>query len=124
MSPISGNTQSGNPLIRRDAEDNPSHGINVRGSAYLNFAPIDGFVFTSRFGYRINSSHSRQFEFPFYANSFVAKSDYRLRADNNTGYYYQWENFINYNKTFAEKHAVGAMAGMSWQLPLHFQLAF
>jgi len=115
MSPITGNTQSGNPLIRRDAEDNPSHGINVRGLAYLNFAPISGLVYTSRFGYRISHSHAREFEFPFFANSFVAKSDYRLKETTNAGYYYQWENFVNYNKTFAEKHAVGAMVGMSWQ---------
>lgn len=115
MSPITGNTQSGNPLIRRDAEDNPSNGFNIRGLAYLNFNPFDGFVFTSRFGYRLNQSRSRQFEFPFYANSFVAKSDYRLREDANQGYFYQWENFVNYNQIFAEKHAVGAMVGMSWQ---------
>ena len=115
MSPITGETQSGNPLIRRDAEDNPSNGFNVRGLTYLNFNPFDGFVFTSRFGYRLNQSRSRSFEFPFYANSFVAKKDYKLREDANQGYYYQWENFVNYNQIFADKHAVGAMVGMSWE---------
>ncbi len=115
MSPLTGQTQSGNPLIRQEVEENPSHGHTLRGLAYLNFNPIQGLVFTSRFGYRVAQNYSREFEFPMYANDFVAKSDYRIKATDNTSTYYQWENFVNYNKTFAEKHAVGVMVGMSWE---------
>ena len=115
LSPITGETQSGNPFIRRDTDDNPSHGINLRGSAYLNFNPLEGLVYTSRFGYRIGQRNAREYEHPFVANSFVGKSDYRIRATTDASHYYQWENFINYNKTFAEKHSIGVMVGMSWE---------
>ena len=115
LSPISGNTQSANPFIRRDAIDAASNGINVRGLAYLNFNPIKGLVYTSRLGYRIGQSNLHQYEFPYEANEFVRRTTYRIQADANTSYYYQFENFINYNTTIASKHEIGAMAGMSWE---------
>ena len=115
ISPISGESQSANPFIQRDRADGKDDGINLRGTAYLNFNPIEGLVFTSRFGYRIGQSNGHNYQFPFIANDFVKQDVYQLDASANTNYYFQWENFVNYNKTFAEKHAVGAMAGMSWE---------
>ena len=116
LSPISGETQSSNPLIRRDAIDGYNEGINVRGLSYLNFNPIKGLVYTSRFGYRINQSNAHQYEFPFEANEFVRRTTYRISANANTSYYYQFENFINYNTTIGIKHEIGAMAGMSYEM--------
>ena len=115
ISPISGESQSGNPLMMRDRTDGSSNGINIRGTSFLNFNPIEGLVFTSRLGYRIGQSNRHNYAFPYWGNSFNKSETYQLDAAANTNYYYQWENFINYNKTFAEKHAVGAMAGMSWE---------
>ncbi len=115
LSPISGETQSSNPFIRRDAVDGYNEGISVRGLSYLNFNPIKGLVYTSRFGYRIAQSNAHQYEFPFEANEFVRRTTYRISADANNSYYYQFENFINYNTTIAAKHEIGAMAGMSWE---------
>ena len=115
ISPISGQTQSGNPLIRRDQQDDYSEGFNIRGLAFLNFKPIDGLVYTSRFGYRLGFQNTHNYQFPFVCNDFVYKHEYSISATNNTNYYYQWENFINYNKTFADVHDLGAMVGMSWE---------
>ena len=114
VSPISGETQSSNPFIKRDSIDGTNEGISIRGLAYLNFNPIKGLQFTSRFGYRIAQSNSHRYEFPFVANEFVHKETYAISATANTSYYYQWENFINFNRTFG-KHDVGAMVGMSWE---------
>ena len=114
-SPITGNTQSGNPLVRQATEENPSHGHTLRGLAYLNFNPIEGLVFTSRFGYRVAQSYAREFERPYVFNAFAKIDDYRIKGTDNQSTYYQWENFLNYNKTFAEKHNIGVMLGMSWE---------
>ncbi|MDO5446763.1 MAG: TonB-dependent receptor [Prevotellaceae bacterium] len=114
VSPISGETQSSNPFIKRDAVDGYNEGISVRGMAYLNFQPINELVFTSRLGYRIAQSNSHSYEFPFEANEFVRRTTYSITGSTNASYYYQWENFLNYTKTFAEKHSVNAMVGMSW----------
>lgn len=115
ISPISGQTQSSNPLIRRDQQDDYREGINVRGLAYLNFNPISGLVYTSRFGYRLGYNNTHNFQVPFVANDFVFKNDFSISASSTTHYYYQWENFINYSKTFADVHDFGAMVGMSWE---------
>ncbi|HBG87388.1 MAG TPA: SusC/RagA family TonB-linked outer membrane protein, partial [Marinilabiliaceae bacterium] len=115
LSPISGESQSANPFIRRDAIDASNEGISLRGLSYLNFNPIEGLVYTSRFGYRVAQSNAHSYEFPYEANEFVRRTTYRLSADANTSYYYQFENFINYNTTLAGKHDLNAMVGMSWE---------
>lgn len=115
VSPISGESQSSNPFIQRDKNESKSGGINFRGLAYLNFNPIEGLVYTSRFGYRVAQSNSHDYDWPYYANDFNKRETYRIAAAANTSYYYSWENFANYNKTFAEQHTIGLMAGMSFE---------
>ena len=111
--PLIGETQSANPFIQRDNSDSSSGGISIRGVAYANLNPFKGFTFTSRFGYRISQSTSHNYSEPYYANAFVKSDTYSISANANTSHYYQWENFINYDNTFG-KHAVSAMAGMSF----------
>lgn len=115
LSPISGESQSSNPLIRRDAIAGYNKGINVKGIAFLNFNPVKGLVYTSRFGYRIDQSNAHQYEHPFEANEFVRRTTYRISADANTSYYNQFENFVNYDTTIGDKHDITVMAGMSWE---------
>lgn len=116
ISPISGQTQSSNPFIMRDRTDNPSEGMNVRGLAYLNFNPIKGLIYTSRFGYRFGFRNSRSYEVPFVANEFVHADVFTLRSESSNNYFYNWENFANYNTTIADVHDFGAMVGMSWEV--------
>ena len=108
-----GETQGGSPFVRRDASDTSNEGINIRGVLAANITPFKGFTFTSRFGYRINQSNYHSFTAPYYCSTFVKADLYSMTSNNNTGYYYQWENFANYNVNFG-KHAVGVMAGMSY----------
>ena len=109
-----GETQGGNPFIRRDATDESNEGINIRGTLAANLTPVKGLTITSRFGYRINQSTSHSYGAPYYASSFLKSTTYNISANANTGYYYQWENFANYNTTIAKKHTIGAMVGMSY----------
>ena len=111
--PLIGETQSGHPFVQRDATESQSGGISVRGVAYLNFMPFKGFTFTSRFGYRIAQSTSHNYTEPYFSTATIKADNYTLNASANTSYYYQWENFANYNRTFG-KHEVSAMAGMSY----------
>ena len=104
---------TGNPLFQRDKSDSTSEGINIRGTLAANLTPIAGLTFTSRFGYRIAQSSSHSFTKPYWLTSMAQSTNYDISANVNTSYYYQWENFVNFNKTFG-KHTVGAMAGMSY----------
>ena len=104
---------TGNPLFQRDKEDNTSEGINIRGTLAANLTPLKGLTITSRFGYRINQSSSHRYAAPYWLTSMAQKSTYSISANVNTGNYYQWENFANFNRTFG-KHSIGAMVGMSY----------
>ena len=104
---------TGNPLFQRDKSDSSSDGINIRGTLAANLMPISGLTVTSRFGYRINQNTSHSFSKPYWLTSMAQSTNYDISAGVNTGWYYQWENFANYNKNFG-KHNIGLMAGMSY----------
>ncbi len=107
-------TRGGSPFVQRDATEGSSGGINVHGVLFANLKPIKGLVITSRFGFRITQSNSHSYQAPFFSNGKADVKTYTLRASANTGLYYQWENFANYNKVFAKKHSLNLMAGMSF----------
>ena len=105
---------TGNPLLQRARTESSNGGINIRGTLFANFMPFKGFTFTSRFGYRISQSSSHSYSPPYYGgNDMAMDNKYALSANVNTGYYYQWENFANYNFTIG-KSDFGLMAGMSY----------
>lgn len=102
------------PMIMRDNTVPKNSGFNVNGSVYGELKPFDGFVFTSRFGYRLSGTRSSTVNLPFYGNS-VQNNDYMsISGTSSTSIYWQWENFANYIKTF-DKHTINAMLGMSYQ---------
>ena len=103
-----------NPLIYRDRNENRSEGWNVRGTVFANVTPFKGFVFTSRLGYRIAQGYSSNYEEPYYVNPKAHSETYSITASSSQSHFYMWENFANYNVTLGRKHALGAMAGMSY----------
>ncbi|MDR0982323.1 MAG: TonB-dependent receptor [Culturomica sp.] len=104
---------NGNPLLQRDRRDATNGGYTVRGTAYIDFTPIEGFVYTSRVSYRLSQNNSHEYASPYYLNGQANATDYSINATANNGQYLQWENFANFNKSF-DKHNVGAMVGMSY----------
>ena len=104
---------TGNPLIQRDRTQASSGGINIRGVMYGNLTPVKGLTVTSRLSYRISQDSNHSYAAPYYLSSMANNSQYNISARVNTGIYYQWENFANYNITLG-KHSIGAMAGMSY----------
>ena len=107
-------TRGGSPFVQRDASDGSNEGINVHGVLFANLKPVKGLVITSRFGFRITQSNEHKYQAPYFSNGKADVKTYTLSATANTGLYYQWENFANYNKTFANKHSLNVMAGMSF----------
>ncbi|MCR5276723.1 MAG: SusC/RagA family TonB-linked outer membrane protein [Bacteroidales bacterium] len=112
--PLIGETQSGHPYVQRDATDTQNGGFTIRGVASLDFNPFKGFVFTSRLGYRISQNTSHSYTEPYFSTATIKADNYTLNASANTSYSYQWENFVNYNRTFG-KLELAAMAGMSFE---------
>ena len=102
-----------NPLIKRDQTDKKKTGFNIRGTVSADFKPFNGLVITSRFGYRIRQQKEEEFQEPRWGNPKNSSQTYLLKNEAQEGFYYQWENFANYNKSFGA-HNVGAMVGMSY----------
>ena len=104
-----------NPLVMRDNNLSKNSGFNVTGSIYGDFTLIPNLTITSRFGYRLGGTRSSTTSLPFYGNS-TQNRDYVSQSNtSSTSIYYQWENFANYMKTFADAHTVNAMVGISFQ---------
>lgn len=105
---------TGNPLAMRDRSNAMSKGLSLRGALEANLTPVKGLTVTSRLGYRIHQDNSHDHSSPFWLNNKNAKgTTHSISASTNAGYYYQWENFANYNKTIG-KHSFGAMVGMAF----------
>ena len=104
---------TGNPLAMRDRQNAHEGGIRVRGTLTADITPVSWLTFTSRLGYRINQRNEHEYRSPWYLSSMANSKDYYISANTDTGLYYQWENFANFNKDFG-KHSVGAMIGMSF----------
>ncbi|MBO5380946.1 MAG: TonB-dependent receptor [Bacteroides sp.] len=104
----------GNPFSQRDRATGKNEGVNINGTAFVNITPIKSVTFTSRLGYRLSFSNNSNWEYPYYLNGQTKGDNYAISAGSNNSTWYQWENFINYNEMFG-KHAVGAMAGMSFR---------
>ena len=103
-----------NPLILINQDETPTYGWNATGSAYANITPFEGFTFTSRFGYKLAASNSKVYNHKYYGYSTRSNNKISTSAQTDMTTYTQWENFVNYNKTIAQRHDISAMAGMSF----------
>ena len=113
VSVFSDNSLIFHPMVMRDRADTNNDSFNIRGTAYINFMPFKGFVFTSRLGYRAGYSNSSTYNHELFINS-MNNNDLGLSGTARNNLYYQWENFANYSNTFG-KHSINAMVGMSFQ---------
>ena len=103
-----------NPYIMRDGQQSKSDGFNFRGSTSLDLTPIKQLTITSRLGYDFSTNGSYSLQWPHTVNTDTNNDFVSIDASQNRTQYYQWENFANYNQTFAKKHNLSAMIGMSY----------
>lgn len=119
ISPFLGDASAKNPFVMRDYAYTKSRGFNINGSTYLNFKPIKGLVFTSRLAYNLSSNESYGVSRDYYYQS-TSKQDYvQVDASNTHSVYVQWENFLNYTRSFG-KHNATLMLGTSYSQNRNF----
>ena len=109
-----GDSNNINPYIMRDRGTTKRDGFVFSGSTYLDFTPIKELVITSRLGYRYTYSNSYGYTMPNITCSDLYQDYVSVNATSSNTTYWQWENFANYTKTFADKHNVNVMLGMSY----------
>lgn len=103
-----------NPLISRDSGYSQSRGFNLNGTTSINLTPLKGLLFTSRLSYNLSANESYSVSYDYYGNSKTESEWVNLNSSNSASTYYQWENFVNYNRTINRSHNIGVMAGTSF----------
>lgn len=102
------------PLFRVVQKDKAYNQLTqLVGNIYANFQPIKGLVYTSKFGYRFGNEEAEQIS-KVCATGNAQVLDPSYQGSISTILNYQWDNFVNYSHTFAEKHNLNAMAGLSY----------
>lgn len=100
-------TQS-NPLGLAKLIDNYNKKAGVRNNVYLEFTPIEGLSYRTEFSTDINVTNAYRLV-PTYQFGAIINSERSNTQSKQFNTYWAWRNVINYNKTFAEKHALNVM---------------
>lgn len=108
-----------NPFILRDRTYVKSRRFAINGSSFLNFTPVKGLLFTSRLSYRLVGSNGYSYDIAYYANPKAQQNYVTLAASTDDPSFYQWENFLNYNRNLG-KHDIGVMLGTSYSQSHNF----
>ncbi|TNE63918.1 MAG: TonB-dependent receptor [Bacteroidetes bacterium] len=104
-----------NPLSRLFIANNNGHADQILGNMYLDIKPFDGFTFRSDIGVDYSWYNYRSFtpDFRFH-DAFI-----NVQNDIAQGYGFseslQWENYLNYNKTFSDLHNVDLVLGTTYR---------
>lgn len=106
-------------LINDDREgvySSNSKSIHITANPYVDITILPELTFRSILGTSLSHSRSGTFQSD---EDYMALMGSRTAIRNATygtslGYSYTWENILNYNKTFAEDHTVGATLITSW----------
>ena len=100
-----------NPIVQRTLQQVRSTASYMMGNIGLDITPFKGFTFTSKLGLRYASVNEHTYEPEFYYSSEMYNSNAQVSEDDTTYTYWQWENYINYTRTFKEKHNFTIMVG-------------
>ncbi|MDD4293342.1 MAG: SusC/RagA family TonB-linked outer membrane protein, partial [Bacteroidales bacterium] len=106
---------SNNPVASIQYTDTQYKNLNLVGNIFLNIDILKNLKFKSTFGVDMKKEDYYDFV-PQYFVSTTQKNDESiisrgyLRRDN-----WLWENTLNYNKTFAEKHSLNALVGYTME---------
>lgn len=111
-----------NPYATLEMTDSDNEGTILTGSTYLDFKPLAGLVITSRLGYRMMNFNSYTTTMPHATMTDTKIPYWTVNASDMTQSYWQWENFANFTKTFANKHNLNLMAGMSFSKDRQFDV--
>jgi TonB-dependent starch-binding outer membrane protein SusC len=100
-------------VLALQRNDNTSQRILTNG--YLTAIPFKGFSLTTRYGIDYTQNFEDQYSDPTisglgraYGQGLVQDNELRRNQFN-------WQNYANYNRTFAEKHTIGLTAGVEFQ---------
>ncbi len=100
-----------NPVADIDFTNNKSKITSIVGNIYADLNFLKYFKFKTSFGVDMRKTDDYQFT-PVYTVSSYQKNTVNMVTRGYLKYdYYVWENTLNYNRVFAQKHTLNALVG-------------
>lgn len=96
-------TSSGNPLNEIYSGTAQNRRFDVQGNVFLEFKPIEGLSLKTTFSPRLNQKREG-----YYYGVTSDRSKDEAQTENRTRFDWTWDNIVNWNKTFAQKHGINA----------------
>lgn len=103
-----------NPIGPTQVNSSTTNGYNILANITAEIKFTDWFNFKSTFGYDAKFWFDESFTPKYDWKPTPTEQSSRYRNDNKS-FTYLWDNYFNINKTFAGKHELGVMAGVSAQ---------
>ncbi|MFT4664369.1 MAG: TonB-linked SusC/RagA family outer membrane protein [Polaribacter sp.] len=104
-----------NPLSRLFLAQGAGNADALLGNVYLDIKPTKNITFRSDFGYDVYWFQFRNFtpDYNFHASAINPVN--QVAQGYGSGQAFQWENYLNYNNTFLEKHNFDLVLGTSYR---------
>jgi TonB-linked SusC/RagA family outer membrane protein len=99
-------------VLRLNRNDNTSE--RTLGNVYLTVIPLKGLSLTTKYGIDYNTNFEDQYSSPIIGD--LGRAYNGLVQDyNTTRTQFNWQNYVNYDRVFADKHNVSLTAGAEYQ---------
>lgn len=95
--------------------NNKGHADQVLGNVYLELSPFEGLTFRSDMGIDYNWYNFRSFTPDYIFHSAFTNVDNDISQGYGFGESLQFENYLNYNKSFRDVHNVDVVVGTAYR---------
>lgn len=103
-----------NPLAYNASNTSTYRNSKINGNFAVEFTPVKGLVFTSKFGYYLGSTGSNSYSKSYYCSAQRYSQYSSYSQTNKETANMQWDNYLNYSLTLNKAHDITAMVGHSF----------
>ncbi|WP_199898109.1 SusC/RagA family TonB-linked outer membrane protein [Marinilabilia salmonicolor] len=104
-----------NPVAQIEYENSRNEKLNLLGNVYAQYEFIPGLTFKTSYSQNSYRNDTYDFEPVYFVNVNQQNVENEVSRGYNKGDYWTWENVLNFQKTFGEKHSVGVMVGYTME---------
>jgi TonB-dependent starch-binding outer membrane protein SusC len=105
-----GNFTNPDQILRNNKNNNNKYN-RLLGNIYAEYDLISGLTLRTSFGADFGNGFSRRFTYPEPYRVEGNKTNNNFNENWNNTFTWTWTNTAQYNKTFADKHAIGVLVG-------------
>lgn len=103
------------PRAVLDLQRNRNTSQRIIANGYLSVQPLSGLKLTTRYGIDYLTNFEDQYSSPVISGLGRALGQGLVQLNNLGRNQWNWQNYANYDRTFAEKHTIGLTAGVEYQ---------